>query len=142
VICFHLGRNSKISIKYQHIYDRHNNTANAQFKNQYQVVVALDKPMPDCTSSEQKHNVKHSSRPVIFANPKPIPADDALLSRSPGKTIPAAPCSNTCSETRPAGRAITRLFPNTFHRDSTSFCSPTLSPPHLSPEVFFLQPSP
>ena len=50
--------------------------------------------MPDCTSSEQKYNVKHSSRPVIFANPKPIPADDALLSRSPGKIIPAAPYSN------------------------------------------------
>jgi len=84
--------------------------------------------MPDYTSSEQKHNVKHSSRPVIFATPKPIPADDALLSRSPSEIIPAAPCSNTFPEARPAGRAITRLFPNPFHRDSTSFCSPPSLP--------------
>ena len=64
--------------------------------------------MPDCTSSKQKHNVK----PVIFANPKPIPADDALRSRSPSKIIPAAPCSNTFPETCPAGRPIIRLFPD------------------------------
>ena len=79
--------------------------------------------MPDCTSSKQKHNVK----PVIFANPKPIPADDALRSRSPSKIIPVAPCSNTFPETCPAGRPIIRLSP-----DPSTVIQPYFAPYPLS----------